>query len=221
PNIECVVMGKHGLVTWGDESKATYEHTIAIIQEAEDYLNEKKRGKRIFGDLTVPASSETQRYETMVEVLPVIRGAISKYRHAILQYDDSSEVLEYVGSSRTGEVSQLGAACPDHLVHVKRQPLFVNWQPSQGIDVLKTALREGVADYETRYAQYFEECKVPGDEMRDPAPRVILIPGLGMVTTGKDITNADVSRQLYHRAISVIGASEAIGGFNSLSAKEA
>jgi rhamnulose-1-phosphate aldolase/alcohol dehydrogenase len=118
-------------------------------------------------------------------------------------------------------VSQLGAACPDHLVHVKRQPLFVNWQPEQGADALKTALQEGVADYEARYGQYFDECKVPGDEMRDPAPRVILIPGLGMVTTGKDVLNADVSRQLYHRAISVIGASEAIGGFNSLSAKEA
>jgi rhamnulose-1-phosphate aldolase/alcohol dehydrogenase len=221
PSIECVMMGKHGLVTWGEQSKPTYDHTIAIIQEAEDYLNEQKRGKRIFGDLIVPAVSDADRRDTMVEVLPVIRGAVSKHRHAILQYDGSPDVLEYIGSSRTGEVSQLGAACPDHLVHVKRQPLFVDWKPAQGVGALKSALREGVADYETRYRQYFEECKVPGDEMRDPAPRVILIPGLGMVTTGKDILNADVSHQLYHRAISVIGASEAIGGFNSLSAKEA
>jgi rhamnulose-1-phosphate aldolase/alcohol dehydrogenase len=220
-NIECVVMGKHGLVTWGDESKPTYDHTIAIIQEAEAYLTEKQRGKRVFGDLTISGLGEIERHDMAAAVLPTIRGAVSKYRHAILQYDDSSEVLEYVGSSRTGEISQLGAACPDHLVHVKRQPLFVHWQPSQGIEALKTAVREGVAEYERRYEQYFDECKVAGDEMRDPAPRVILIPGLGMVTTGKDVTNADVSRQLYHRAIAVIGASEALGGFNSLSAKEA
>lgn len=221
PGIECVVMGKHGLVTWGDESKATYEHTIAIIQEAEDYLNDKKRGKRVFGSLTIPGLSESERRDLIVQALPAIRGAVSKYRHAILQYDDSAEVLDYVGSERTGEISQLGAACPDHLVHVKRQPLFVHWQPSEGVDALKTAVQEGVVDYEKRYGEYFEECKVEGDEMRDPAPRVILIPGLGMVTTGKDVTNADVSRQLYHRAISVIGAAEALGGFNSLSAKEA
>jgi rhamnulose-1-phosphate aldolase/alcohol dehydrogenase len=221
PKIQCVVMGKHGLVTWGEDNKSTYNHTITIIQEAQDYLNEQKRGKRIFGDLVVSATKEAERHDLMVEVLPVIRGKVSKRRHAIVQYDDSPDVLDYVGSSRTREISQLGAACPDHLVHVKRQPLFVDWQPSQGIDALKLALRDGVAEYETRYAQYFEECRVPGDEMRDPAPRVILIPGLGMVTTGKDILNADVSRQLYHRAISVIGASEAIGGFNSLSAKEA
>lgn len=221
PSIECVVMGKHGLVTWGDDCKATYDHTIAIIQEAEDYLAEKKRGKRVFGDLVTPALSADARREIMTEVLPVIRGAVSKRRHAILQYDDSDAVLDYAGSARAGEVSQLGAACPDHLVHVKRQPLFVHWKPEEGVDALKTKLREGVAVYEQQYAEYFETCKEPGDEMRDAAPRVILIPGLGMVNTGKDATNADVSRQLYHRAIEVIGASEAIGGFNSLTAKEA
>ncbi len=157
----------------------------------------------------------------IAEVLPVIRGAVSQRRHAILQFDDSPEVLDMIGSERTPQVSQQGAACPDHLVHVKRQPLFVDWQPKQGVEALKTALKQGVIDYEARYQQYFDENKEPGDELRDAAPRVILIPGIGMVTTGKDITNADVSRQLYHRAISVIGASEAIGGFNSLTAKEA
>lgn len=221
PNIECVVMGKHGLVTWGSESKAAYEHTIAIIQEAEDYLNEKKRGKRVFGDLVVSDMGQQQRREMVAQVLPTIRGAVSGRRHAILQYDDSADVLEFVGSSRTPQISQLGAACPDHLVHVKRQPLFVDWQPSEGVEALKAAVVQGVEDYEQRYAEYFETCKVEGDEIRDAAPRVILIPGLGMVNTGKDVTNADVSRQLYHRAIEVIGASEALGGFNSLSAKEA
>ncbi len=219
PGIECVVMGKHGLVTWGSSAKESYDNAIRIIQEAEDYLNEQKRGKRVFGALSVPATDE--RAAIIADVLPVIRGAVSQRRHAILQYDDSDEVLDMIGSARTPEVSQRGAACPDHLVHVKRQPLFVQWTPEQGVEALKAALRQGVADYEERYRQYFEENKVPGDELRDAAPRVILIPGVGMVTTGKDVTNADVSRQLYHRAISVIGASEAIGGFNSLTAKEA
>jgi rhamnulose-1-phosphate aldolase/alcohol dehydrogenase len=221
PSIECVVMGKHGLVAWGPDSKSCYDNTIRIIQEAEDYINEKRKGKRVFGNLTVPPLDPARRQEMVADVLPVIRGAVSKYRHAILQYDGSDAVLEMVGSSKSPDVSQAGAACPDHLVHVKRQPLFVNWQLDQGVDALKEQLRRGIADYEARYQQYFQECEEPGDEMRDPAPRVILIPGLGMVNTGKDILNADVSRQLYHRAVEVLGASEALGGFVSLTAKEA
>ena len=219
PGIECVVMGKHGLVSWGANAKEAYNNVIRSVQEAEDYLNDKKAGKRVFGVLKF--GGVDNRKEIIAEVLPVIRGAVSQRRHAILQYDDSPEVLDMIGSERTAEVSQQGAACPDHLVHVKRQPLYVNWTPDQGVDALKEAVKQGVADYETRYEQYFEENKVEGDELRDAAPRVILIPGIGMVNTGKDVTNADVSRQLYHRAISVIGASEAIGGFNSLTAKEA
>ncbi|MFN8376585.1 MAG: bifunctional rhamnulose-1-phosphate aldolase/short-chain dehydrogenase, partial [Anaerolineae bacterium] len=161
-----------------------------------------------------------KRREIAAEVLPIIRGAVSKRKHAVLQYDDAAAVLDMAGSSKTGEVSQRGAACPDHLVHVKRQPLFVNWKPEEGVDALKAALKDGIAEYEQRYQQYFDECKEPGDEIGDPAPRVILIPGVGMVNTGRDVTNADVSRQLYHRAVEVLGGAEALGGFNSLTAKE-
>lgn len=221
PQIECVVMGKHGLVTWAEDSKTCYDNSIRIIQEAEDYLAEKMRGKRVFGDLVVSPLPADERHAIIEQVLPVIRGAVTSTRSTILQYDDSDVVLDMIGSGRTGEVSQLGAACPDHLVHVKRQPMYVDWSPSDGLDALKDRIREGAVDYAERYRQYFDECKEPGDELRDPAPRVILIPGVGMVTTGKDITNADVSAQLYHRAISVIGAAEALGGFNSLTAKEA
>ncbi len=221
PKVECVVMGKHGLVTWGPDSKTCYDNTIRIIQETEDYINERKKGKRVFGDLVVAPLNASSRQEILAEVLPVIRGAVSKGRHAILQYDDAPAVLDMAGSAKSADVSQAGAACPDHLVHVKRQPLFVNWQPQQGVDALKEQLRQGIADFEERYKVYFDECKVEGDEMRDPAPRVILIPGLGMINTGKDVLNADVSRQLYHRAVEVLGGSEALGGFVSLTPKEA
>jgi len=80
-----------------------------------------------------------------------LRGQVSTQRSAVLTYDDSDNVLDYVGRERTGAVSQLGAACPDHLIHVKRQPLFVDWAPAEGADTLKTRLEEGIADYKTRY----------------------------------------------------------------------
>lgn len=221
PGVECVVMGKHGLVTWANDAKTCYDNSIRIIQEAEDYIADKRKGKRVFGDLLIPALDKKQRDDIMAEVLPIIRGAVSRESSTILSYDDSDIVLDTVGSANTGEVSQKGAACPDHLVHVKRQPLFIDWNPNEGIDALKQKIKVGVDDYAFNYKKYFEENKEPGDELRDAAPRVILIPGLGMVNTGKDATNADVSRQLYHRAIEVLGAAEALGGFNSLTAKEA
>jgi rhamnulose-1-phosphate aldolase/alcohol dehydrogenase len=219
--IECVVMGKHGLVTWAEDPKTCYNNTIRIIQEAEDYIADQRRGKRVFGNIIVPPLDKTRREDIMAEVLPVIRGAVSKGRHAILQYDDSEVVLDMIGSEKTPHTSQLGVACPDHLVHTKRQPLFVDWKPDEGVDALKAKLTAGIADYEARYQEYFDENQETGDEVRDPAPRVILIPGLGMVNTGKDVVNADVSRQLYHRAIAVLGGSEALGGFNALTPKEA
>lgn len=220
-SVECVVLGKHGLVTWGSDSKASYAKAIDIIQEAEDFVSERMSGKRVFGELQVPGLKETDRKAIMAEILPLIRGAVSKQCHMVLQYDGSDEVLTMVGSSRTEQVTQIGAACPDHLIHVKRQPLYVAWQPDQGTEALKSLLSKSIETYKDGYRAYFEANKKSGDEMRDPAPRVILIPGLGMVNTGKDITNARVSQQLYHRAVAVLGGAEAIGGFNSLTANEA
>ena len=221
PGIECVVMGKHGLVTWADNSKACYDKSIEMIQVAEDYVADKRKGKKVFGDLVVKPLSADERKSMMAEVLPIIRGAVNTTSSNILSFDDSEDVLDMVGGSKSPEVSQMGAACPDHLVHVKRQPLFIDWKPEEGIDALKQRLPDAVKAYQERYVEYFERSKEPGDVLGNPAPRVILIPGLGMVNTGKDAMNADVSRQLYHRAINVIGGSEALGGFVSLTEKEA
>ncbi len=221
PGVECVVMGKHGLVTWGDTARQCYDSTIRTIAEAEDYINAQRLGKAVFGGVKTSGLSRAERETLAAEVLPVARGLVSAQRSAILSWDDAPETLDFVSRERSPELSQLGAACPDHLVHVKRQPLFVDWSPEQGAAALRAKLSAGVADFITRYTAYFEQHKGPGDELRDPCPRVILVPGLGMINTGKDATEADVSRQLYHRAISVIGASEAVGGFESLSPAEA
>jgi hypothetical protein len=133
----------------------------------------------------------------------------------------SQAVLDYVGSQAAASLSQQGAACPDHLVHTKRQPLFVDWQPEQGLETLKNRLKSGIETFVDSYKAYFAECSGPNDEMGDPYPRTILIPGLGMINTGADAVSADVSRQLYHRAIAVIDGSQSVSEFVSLSAQEA
>ena len=221
PKAELVVMGKHGLVTWGETSEKCYHHTIAVIREAEEFIGQRRAGRRVFPGTDLPPLPLADRVATLATVLPILRGLLSKRRPAILAVDDSSEVLEFVGSKGARALSQIGAACPDHLVHTKRQPLFVDWHPDEGSETLTGKLEAGVEEFVAGYRSYFEANGGEGDEMRDPYPRVILVPGLGMITAGSDVKNAEVSRQLYRRAIRVMGGSEVLGGFASLSAEEA
>src|SRR5581483_7827153 len=218
PQLECVVMGKHGLVTWGDEQKTCYDHTIAIIQEAEDFIAQRANGRRVFGAIRAPQLNEAGRREIAETVMPVLRGAAGIPR-SILHFDDSPDVLDFVNSERAQEISAVGAACPDHLVHTKRTPLFVEWDGAN-VQSLLSNVREEMSEYVEEYKKYFEENKSDGDKMFNPVPRVVLIPGVGMITTGKDAQLAQVSADLYHRAISVMGGSTALDEFNSLTAAE-
>jgi rhamnulose-1-phosphate aldolase/alcohol dehydrogenase len=223
PKLECIVMGKHGLVTWGETSIASYEKTLAIIGEAEAYLK-KHALKQPFGEQVLKPLPEKARVRLLAKLLPVLRGAMgavsSNGRSSVLLVDSSKEALEFVGGADSARLSQVGAACPDHLVHTKRVPLWIAWTPEEGEAKLLERVRAGVAKFAKDYAAYFEKNNNPGDEMFAPTPRITLIPGLGMVTSGPDATGADVSRQLYHRAIGVIRGARACGGFVSLSAAE-
>lgn len=218
PQIECVVMGKHGLVTWGNEPKATYSHTISMIQEAEDFISARANEKKVFRAMAASHLNDAGRREVADAVMPVLRGAAGIPR-SILRFDDSPDVLNFVNSERAQELARIGAACPDHLVHTKRTPMFVAWD-GDNLQALISNLREEIADYVENYKAYFEANKTDGDKMFHPAPRVVLIPKVGMITTGKDAQLAQVSADLYHRAISVMGGSNALDEFNSLSAAE-
>lgn len=216
PQLECVVMGKHGLVTWGETSHECYENTLRIIGEAQAYLNALE-----------PLDSEASIVEPVGDregllsrVLPTLRGALAKYGPAVFQIDSSAEVLDFVNSGHAKELSQVGAACPDHLVHTKMLPMFVEWNPSSGEEALKAELLSKAEAFATAYSSYFEANKVEGQTMFAPTPRVILIPGVGMISVGADAQGADVANQLYHRAIVTMRNAARMGGFVSLSAAE-
>lgn len=218
PKLEAVVMGKHGLVTWGDTSKESYDSTLKIIGEAQAYLD-KHAEAQPFGGAKVQSVTEG-RDALLTAVLPVLRGAMKGERPVILSVDSSPEVMEFVNSHAAAELSQVGAACPDHLVHTKRVPLYLDWTPEQGQDALMAAAKAGVEHFKAEYAEYFKANKSEGDVMFTPSPRVVLIPGLGMVNSGPDAQGAEVSRQLYVRAIRVMKSSSSLSGFVSLSAPE-
>lgn len=218
PQIECVVMGKHGLVTWGDTSKSCYESTLKIIGEAQAYLD--KQAATAGETAVVSGLSGEAKEEVLQAVLPALRGAIAMYGPAVLAFDDSDAVMAFVNSKDAKELSQVGAACPDHLVHTKMKPMFVDWKPEEGVEDLVSKVKESVVRFVEEYRGYFESFATPDQRMFAPTPRITLIPGLGMITAGADATGADVSAQLYNRAIVVMTNAARMGGFVSLSPEE-
>ena len=222
PRTRCVLMQKHGLVTWGETSQECYANTLAMVERAQSAVDEAARGKRVFGVKTVKALSDDERRRIARQVLPVLRGAVSRQQRMVLRYDDAAEVLDFVNSAHAAELSQRGAACPDHLVHTKHRPLFVDWDPSgQSVAELCARVRGGVDAYARDYTQYFAANAQNGETMLDPYPRIVLIPGLGMVTTGKDLKSAGVAGGLYHRAIADIASAEALDRYTSMTDPEA
>lgn len=221
PNAELVLMEKHGLVTWGETSEASYAQTIRIINEAEAFIEARVNEAKLFGGVKHAPLAADVRRQIASQVMPTIRGAVSDSKKMILSFDDQDDVLAFVGGQESPQLSQVGAACPDHLVHTKVVPLFIDWTPNaDDVEGLKAKLKEGVAAYKEQYAQYFERNKHEGDVMFEAAPRVILIPGIGMVNTGKSWALSQVSGALYHRAIAVMRGATALGQFVSLNENE-
>ncbi|HZG78256.1 MAG TPA: bifunctional aldolase/short-chain dehydrogenase [Paenibacillus sp.] len=221
PNAELVLMEKHGLVTWGETSEESYRKTLKIIGEAEAYIEARVNAETLYGGKKYDALPEDERKKVLARIMPIVRGAVSAERKMILTYDDADDVLTFVGGRDAASLSQVGAACPDHLVHTKMTPCFIDWDPASGdVDALIAQVKAGIAAYQTEYAAFFERNKNEGDKMNETSPRVILIPGVGMINTGKSWAMAQISGALYHRAIAVMRGATALGNFVSLSENE-
>ncbi|MDQ4128143.1 MAG: bifunctional aldolase/short-chain dehydrogenase [Actinomycetota bacterium] len=227
PNAKFVLLAKHGLVTWGDTHEESYTRTIEAINRAAEFV--ASRAGEPFGGRAVEPLAPERREALLAEVLPALRGALSSgdgVAHKILRVDHTSEgVLEFVCGRDSKELSQVGAACPDHLVRTKVKPLWVDFDPhSEGAEELKARLREGVEAYRSEYEAYYarnRERNPQGDApMFDPNPRVVLIPGVGLVGAAHNAKEANLSRDFAYRAINVMRGAHALGGYVSLSEEE-
>jgi len=218
PDTKLVLLAKHGLVTWGDTPESCYASTLEAVRRAGDFAEQRgsaRPGARANG----PKSSA--RDVLLARVLPALRGAVSVDGRRVAQVDVSPAVVSFVSTDGAEELSQLGAACPDHLVHTKRRPLWVDFDPrADDAETLKRRLVESVAGFQERERAYFEEHAAPEDRLLDPSPRVVLIQGLGMVTLGRTLKAARLARDLYHRAIAVMNGATSLGGFVSLTDAE-
>jgi rhamnulose-1-phosphate aldolase/alcohol dehydrogenase len=211
------VLAKHGLVVWGDSAEEAYRRTIEVINRAIEFVNERTAGEARFGGPLDGGLDDAARGALLGEVLPALRGAVSSERSKVLVVDTSPRVLEFVGSRDAAGLTDVGAACPDHLVHTKRVPLWIPFDPgADDAEALKARIREGAARYRDDYRAYVERHADEATEPSDPDARVVLIQHVGLVGVAPTTKAAGLSRDLYHRAIEVMAGAHALGGFTSL-----
>ncbi|HEV8642015.1 MAG TPA: bifunctional rhamnulose-1-phosphate aldolase/short-chain dehydrogenase [Methylomirabilota bacterium] len=221
PEPKAVVLERHGTITWGATVREAYEATIELITRAEEAIAERKQGRTLFGGPRVPVLAPLRRREVALAVAPRLRGLLSRHRRAIVTFDDTPTVAEFVSSVDAPALSQVGPATPDHTIYTKRLPCAVRLDETGDAGAVTEAIERSLAEFERDYTRYFEEHRFEGAQLTDPLPRIVLVPGLGMFTAGRDRRTAGIVRDMYHHTIDVIGHASAFGRYVSLTARDA
>ena len=221
PKIKGVVLVNHGLFTWGDNTKQAYEMHIDLVSRAEEYAQKMGAGKTVFGGLKHGLPDQGRRHQVAAAIAPTLRGLVSRRKRAVLRYDDSLDVLEFVGSQGAKGLSGIGPATPDHLIQTKQRPLWVEVADPEDVPELLRTLRQGVEGYAEDYSTWYRDHTAGADEMLDPYPRVVLVSGVGMWSTGRDSRGALITGDIYHHTIGVMGAAQSVSKYTSLTNKDA
>lgn len=220
PRAQGVVLMNHGLITWGDSAHEAYERHIQLVTQAEDFVNVRREGRRVLGVMTRPALPEEQRRGVAARVAPALRGALSRHNRKVLRFDDSTDVLEFVGSERVRALAEVGPATPDHLLNTKRHALVIEAEDPSDPGLVVAALHGELERYRERYLAYFEHYRTD-EPLLEPLPRVVLVPGVGMWTVGKDARACVIPADIYHHTIGVVSGAEAIDRYASLNERDA
>jgi rhamnulose-1-phosphate aldolase/alcohol dehydrogenase len=223
PELRLVVLAKHGLVVWGDSAEEAYRRTIEAVNHAVAFVNERTGDEPRFGGPHPAAEqvADDRRAGLLRELLPAIRGAVSSERPKLLTVDTSRRAVEFVSSAQAERLVTVGAPCPDHLVHTKRVPLWIPYDPARDdAAALRDRIRSRAEAFRADYRAYVETHGDETTEPADPDPRIVLVQHLGLVSTGTTTKTSRIARDLYHRAIEVMAGAEALGEFVSLDARE-
>ncbi len=227
PTVKSIMMGQHGFISWDDQEKACYTYTLDCIEKAAAYIEAKYVAKggdaTAFGGARYTSLTPEQRRETLVAILPWLRGQVSQQKRFIGTVQDDEKILRFVNSKDAARLAELGTSCPDHFLRTKIKPLYVDWNPqTEDAVTLKNKLAAGLDAYREDYAEYYSLCKHENSPaMRDPNPTVVLIPGIGMIAWGKDKSESRVTAEFYNCAVEVMRGAEAIDTYISLPQQEA
>ena len=215
PKLVGVVLGSHGLFTWGATAKESYAQTLRIINKAAVWLDANVK-KPVFGGEKLPALSAADRAATARRLMPLIRGRISKSEMKSGHFTDAPAVLEFVNSNALDSLAPLGTSCPDHFLRTKIKPLIVPADADAG------ALDGLIDGYRADYAAYYTRCKRQNSPaMRDPNAVIYLVPGVGMISFAKDKSTARISSEFYLNAINVMRGASGVSSYMGLPEQEA
>lgn len=226
PLIRGIMLGSHGLFTWGDTSYESYINTLEIIEKCAEYLEENyKKKPNIFGGAKIQSPEKSIRLKQAAAIAPVLRGFCSSKQHMVGHFTDDDRALEFMNSNDLDRLAPMGTSCPDHFLRTKISPLVLNLKPEEDlsdIQKLKETLAPSFEAYREMYKNYYETNKHPNSPaIRDTNPVVILYPGIGLFTFAKDKQTARVAAEFYINAINVMKGSEAISEYTSLPRQEA
>jgi rhamnulose-1-phosphate aldolase/alcohol dehydrogenase len=223
PKANGVVLESHGLFTWGDTGRESYETTIRIINRAIEWFETETKAKAAFGGEAAKPLPAAERRAIAAKLMPAIRGMISASERKVGHFDDQPAVLEFVCSKELQRLAALGTSCPDHFLRTKIRPLVMAFDPARpDVDQALAGLAGAVEAYREDYAAYYERCKHPDSPaMRDPNAVVYLVPGVGMITFAKDKATARISAEFYTNAINVMRGASSVSTYVGLSEQEA
>jgi len=211
PGAEGLVLGGHGLFTWGMTQRECYLNSIHTIDQMGEFIlkHQSRKGAR-FGGL---AHSPLQDRKTIAtRILPALRGALSSNRRVVAHYADDEDALAYAGSKWAKELSALGTSCPDHFLRTRVCPMFLSWDPlNDDLNALKTQIQTGVVEYRAAYKKYYGEwASSDSPKLRDSNPSLVVVPGLGLFGFGKNKKEARITTEFFVNAIHVMAGANAL-----------
>ena len=226
PGIKGIMLGSHGLFTWGNTAFESYVNTLEVIEQCARFIHEKAgKQKNIFGGINIKSLPKDARISKASLLAPVLRGLCSSHQKMIGHFTDDERVLEFINSNDLNRLAPMGTSCPDHFLRTKISPLVINLDPNEDLcdtNLIKQKLIPQFEAYRNMYADYYTMCKHENSPaMRDPNPVIILYPGIGMFSFAKDKHTARVASEFYINAINVIKGAEAISTYVSLPRQEA
>ncbi|OAV45056.1 bifunctional aldolase/short-chain dehydrogenase [Lewinella sp. 4G2] len=227
PGIRGIVLGSHGLFTWGDTSYESYMNSLEVIEMASEYIEKKvaAQGDKVFGGQRVESLVPDARKAQAAKLMPLLRGLTSSEKRQVGTFQDTDVVLQFTNSYDIDRLAPMGTSCPDHFLRTKIQPLVLDLAPDEDLsdrDAILSKLKDAFADYRAGYHKYYNDHKRDNSPaVRDPNPVIILYPGVGLFSFAKNKQTSRVASEFYINAINVMRGAEAITEYTALPRQEA
>ncbi|REG82561.1 bifunctional aldolase/short-chain dehydrogenase [Algoriphagus antarcticus] len=226
PGIRGIMLGGHGLFTWGDTAFECYLNSLEVIETASEYLAQNYGKKRpVFGGEKVQSLAPEKRKSQAAKLAPLLRGLASSENLMVGTFTDAPEVLQFINSHDLGKLAPMGTSCPDHFLRTKISPLVMDIAADADLSdlaALKEKLESAFQSYREMYADYYGTHKHPNSPaMRDPNPVILIWPGVGMFSYAKNKQTSRVASEFYINAINVMRGAEAVSKYVSLPLQEA